>query len=328
MSSIQEGLYPQKLLLLVQGGVFLCALVAGHVLIVRPAIRLQAERIRRTLGKRDSAAKIGLDVDRKTADYRAKMQAALEKARVARGEQIARGGTEAQRILQEAQSQAAERVQGTRAQVADVVRQERARLPELVGEVAKQIGDRLGVSLAALLVVGTFIWGGEAQASGGGVSMESTFWPYFQFVLYAAVAYWGGKKIIPPMLKARRDDLKRELDESRALLDAAEGRSRELEAKLAAAEKEIGELMEQYEAEGVRQAALGVEEARQLSEQLRQNAERIVKEAVVKGREDLRRELLELAIAEVERRIVGAKAEAVDVALKVDALQGVGMIAR
>jgi F0F1-type ATP synthase membrane subunit b/b' len=324
MSSIKEGLYPDKILLVVQGGVYIASLFAAHILLIKPAIRLQTERADRTRGKRDAAAKLVVDGDVTSERFKVRMKEIMDEARKLRAQELAKGQAEVQRLMLAAQEASRARIQAARAEVEAELRVERQKISPMVDHVVNSIFAKLGVTVTLFSLVYFSLGSQAAQASGSvGVTMDSFGWPYFQFILFASVVFWGGRKVLPGMLAARRENLRHELAEAKALLDAAQKRAESLESQLAAVERDVTATLEQYKTDGIRESEKIVEEAHRAAVQMASDSERVVREAFAQGRESLRRELLDLALSAVQQRLTPERLAVLDEGLRLDAMQSV-----
>ena len=309
-----------------QGGVYLTSLVAAHLLIIGPAIRLQTERMKRTRGKRDAAAKFVIDGDAAAGKYTSRMKEIIDEARKLRNQELAKGQAEVQGIMAAAQEASRNRIQQARALVETEIRGERQKISPMVDHVVASIFAKLGVS-AVLFSLIYFSGSSVAYASGGqALSMDNFGWPYFQFIIFAAVVIWAGSKILPSLLKSRRDNLQQELAEAKALLETAQKRALDLEAQLTAAERDMESTLEQYRVDGTREAVKMIEEAQRASVQMASDSERVVREAFAQGRESLRRELLDLAISAVQQRLTPERLNVLDENFRKEALDGVAKL--
>ncbi len=326
MSSIKEGLYPDKLLLVMQGGVYLTGLAIAHFLIVKPALRLQIERMRRTRGKRDGATRLISDGDRLAKKYDVQLKDVMDEARKQRASELAKGVAESQQLVQKSQEAVRDRIQSARSEVDATLYAERQKLPAMVDGVVNSIFAKLGVSVLCFAILGLSGLSDIAQGSEGGatpITMDSFVWPYFQFALFAGVVYWGGKKIIPGFLQSRREGLRRELSDAQLMLEASQKRVTELEMQISKLASEMKQIQEEYRTDGLREAETLVQEAKHSSEQMVKDADRVVREALVQGREALRRELLDLAISAVQSRLTPERLNALNDGFRKDALEGV-----
>jgi F0F1-type ATP synthase membrane subunit b/b' len=331
MSSIREGLFPDKLLLVVQGGVYLTGLAVAHFLIVKPALRLQLERMRRTRGKRENATRLVAEGDNLSQKYDARFKEVIEEARRLRSSELSKGQLEAQQIVMKSQEDVRDRIQKSRLEVEADLRAERQKLPAMVDGVVNSVFTRLGIPAFLGFLLCSSGPDGVAHASGGSatpITMDSFFWPYFQFTLLAVVVYFSGKKVLPGILASRRENLRRELSDAQHMLESSQKRVADLEQQLARVEADVKNIHDQYRTDAEREAALLVAEAKRSAEQMVKDADRVVREAVVQGREALRRELLDLALSAVQNRLTPDRLAALDDGFRKDALNSVQNIPR
>jgi F0F1-type ATP synthase membrane subunit b/b' len=248
----------------------------------------------------------------------------MDEARKLRTQELAKGQAEVQRLMLAAQEASRARIQAARAEVEAELRVERQKISPMVDHVVNSIFAKLGVTVTVFSLIYFALGTQAAQASGSvGVTMDSFGWPYFQFILFASVVVWGGRKVLPGMLAARRENLRHELAEAKALLDAAQKRAESLESQLAAVERDVTATLEQYKNDGIRESEKIVEEAHRASAQMASDSERVVREAFAQGRESLRRELLDLALSAVQQRLTPERLAVLDEGLRLDAMQSV-----
>jgi F0F1-type ATP synthase membrane subunit b/b' len=331
MSSIREGLFPDKLLLVVQGGVYLTGLAVAHFLIVKPALRLQLERMRRTRGKRETAVQLVAEGDDLSKRYDARFKEVIEEARRLRASELSKGQMEAQQIVIKSQEMVRDRIQKARSEVESDLRTERQKLPAMVEGIVNSVFVKLGIPVLLGFLLSATSSHDVALGSGGGatpITMDSFFWPYFQFILFAIVVYFGGKKVLPGILATRRENLRRELSDAQHMLESSQKRVSDLEQQLARVEADMKNIQDQYRSDAEREAALLVAEAKRSADQMVKDADRVVREAVVQGREALRRELLDLAISAVQNRLTPERLATLDDGFRRDALNSVQNIPR
>jgi F-type H+-transporting ATPase subunit b len=337
MASLSHDLYPD-VRLIVQAAIYSATLLSAHAFIIKPALRLHNERRKRTVGAIDSAKAEELKAEALEQSYTKEMKLRTEEAKNLRLSEVLAGQAEAESILASAQDQAKHQLEKMKTSLEANVSAERSKLPNLVEDVVASIFSRLGLDkgtapLALLLMLGSgFLSTGAfaAESSGQGYQPDTVygiFWPYFQFVIYLAVLVWAGRKIITSVLEGRREGLRVKLSEAKQAVTLAHRKAEEYEKKIASLQKEVQEIRGQYVNDGVRERAKIVAEAQKIAEQMIKDAERTAKEMVTKSKEELKKELLELAIKTVETRLTNDVASSLDQKLKKEALEGIHSLA-
>jgi F-type H+-transporting ATPase subunit b len=168
----------------------------------------------------------------------------------------------------------------------------------------------------AFLIIGLTLlfaiaFGGFAFASGGGGAeggshdqMLNLFYRILNFTLLVIILVVVIKKT--SMLRffgERREEIKEKLEALTKERQAAEIRSRELESKLAAFEIEKKEILEQFRAEGAKEKARIIAEARERATQLISQADRTIEREIQGASERLKKEVVEMAAQRAEELI-------------------------
>lgn len=328
MASITEGLVPDPRLLAVQGAVFLVALGVTHVFFVKPLLRLNAERSRRTAGKKAEAMSAGMKAIELRKEFEVANAKALAAARLERQRALDEGRAQARQALAEAESTARGRAEEARRALEVALEKEKSRLPDIVEDVARAMLARLRESVALfipLMIAGAgALWDGRAWAAeGGGLSWPTIGWPYVQFIFFLAVLVWAAGKVIPALLRERRSRLQEELEESRRQLDVARAELSELEGQMSRMGADAKALLEQYRVEGMQERDRIVENARRLADQIVRDADRSVVETIARQRAELRKQIVDMASEAMLKQLTPELLAELDAKLKVEALDGV-----
>ena len=162
------------------------------------------------------------------------------------------------------------------------------------------------VGMALLFAI---ILSGFAFASGGGSGeshdqMLNLFYRILNFTLLVVILVVVIKKT--SMLRffgERRDEIKKKLEALTKERQVAESRSRELETKLAEFEIQKREILEQFRAEGAKEKARIIAEARERAAQLISQADRTIEREIQGASERLKKEVVEMAAQRAEEVI-------------------------
>lgn len=327
MSNIQHDLVPDVGHLVIQGGLFLVAVVAANYYLIKPALRLHNERKKRTSGAVGEAKSFEQKAELLESDYNTQFRVRLDEAKSIRTGEITAAQGEAEKIIKSAQQKSEEQIAQIRTELQKNIVEERKKLPSLVDQVADTIMGQLGAvkTLVAVLILST---AADALAAGGNFDvMEGIVWPYFQFVIFASIVVYFGKKIVHGILESRRDDLRVKLTESKQALVLAQNKASEFESKLKGLQKEVEEMRLQYSQDGERERQKIINEAQNLATQLSKDAERTAREMVARSKEELRRELIAMAAQAVENRLTPDVTKSLDKKLNAEAVSGISNLA-
>jgi F-type H+-transporting ATPase subunit b len=161
----------------------------------------------------------------------------------------------------------------------------------------------LGMALLFLITLCGF-----AFASGGGGNshdqMLNLFYRILNFTLLVIILVVVVKKT--SMLRffgERRDEIKEKLEALAKERQTAESRSRELETKLGEFEVQKKEILEQFRAEGAKEKALIITEARERAAQLISQADHTIEREIQGATERLKQEVVEMAALRAEEII-------------------------
>lgn len=327
MSNIQHDLVPDVGHLVIQGGLFLVAVVAANYYLIKPALRLHNERKKRTSGAVGEAKSFEQKAELLESDYNNEFRLRLDEAKSIRTGEITAAQSDAEKIIKAAQLKSEEQIAIVRSELQKNIVEERKKLPSLVDQVADIMMGQLG---AAKLLVGFLVFSTamSAYAAGGNFDvMEGIVWPYFQFIIFASIVVYFGKKVVHGILESRRDDLRVKLTESKQALVLAQNKASEFETKLKGLQKEVDEMRLQYMQDGERERQKIINEAQTLATQLNKDAERTAREMVARSKEELRRELIDMAAAAVEKRLTPDVTKSLDKKLNAEAVSGIQKLA-
>lgn len=325
MSSIQEDLFPDHRLV-IQTVLFLVTLFFANLYIVKPALRLSNERRRRTSGAIGQAKN---EIERAEAletSYDTTFKMRLDEVKSLRLAEISAGHKEADSLFASAQAKWEKHLVEVKHSLDKSIAEERTRIPTTVNEVVNSLMQRLGalivlVAFAGLLTESSALAAGSTE--GGFNVMEGLVWPYFQFLVYFAAIVLLGNKVIHSILESRRDTLRVKLSEAKQALTEAKKKASEYESKMSSMNKELDELRKQYIQDGAKEREKILAEAHALVEQMAKDAERSTREMITRGKEELRREVVEKALSALEAKITPDVALGLNKKLNNEALDGI-----
>lgn len=311
----------------IQIGIFLVGVIVAQKLIIGPAIKLHNERKRRTIGATE-ASKLENDRAKKLEmEYLAQLKIGAEQAKILRAQEILAAQKAANKMIAENQNKAASYLDGVRENLNVEINNAKSNLPSQVKELVSTIYKKIGVTiLLAVLGYKGLIEASPALATSGGGETSfwyGVFWPYFQFVIYIAALVFFARKPILAMLDKNRNELRSKLSEAKEATVLAERKVKEYEFQIASLEKEIAGLKEQslFDAKIERDKIMS--DAAKVSESILKDAERAAKELIARSKEEIRQELFNLALQEVEKSFTPEQLYTLDSKLKSETIDGI-----
>ncbi|MEY3903736.1 MAG: hypothetical protein RL189_3042, partial [Pseudomonadota bacterium] len=130
------------------------------------------------------------------------------------------------------------------------------------------------------------------------------------------------KKAVAKMLEDRRDALRTKLSEARSAMTLAQRKSDEYEAKLKNLQSELDALRKEYADNGVVQRDKLINEAKESAAQLLRDADRIGRQLITEGKEQLRKEIFDQVVATLDAKLKGETLASIDASLRQNALGG------
>ncbi|MHB8763904.1 MAG: ATP synthase F0 subunit B [Deferrisomatales bacterium] len=183
---------------------------------------------------------------------------------------------------------------------------------------------RLARLLPAAVVAGLVLAPVLALAAGGGTGRSPTYdlaMKFLNFGILAAILFFALRKMVSQGLADRREDIRRSLEDAQKAKDAAEAKYREYQDRVANLDDEIRRIQEDFRADGERQRARILEDAKQAAESIRRHAEQAASNEVKRARDELRADAGELAVRLAEGLLAKAytaadQKKAVDVTIQ------------
>src|SRR6266571_982087 len=159
--------------------------------------------------------------------------------------------------------------------------------------------------LLGLAAAGFAAEGGEgANHVDTAKQMKDFGWRVLDFALLFALVVWALKKAnVKGSLADRQAGIDKALKEAEAAKTAAEQKSAEYSAKLAAANEEIDAIYAAIRTEGEAEKARIIAEAKATAEKIAEQAKQTASQEVLKARLELRREAARLAVELAEQNI-------------------------
>ncbi|MDE0886124.1 MAG: ATP synthase F0 subunit B [Myxococcota bacterium] len=169
--------------------------------------------------------------------------------------------------------------------------------------------ERVSRFAAVVFAALSFAPGAALAASGGGMDpVTSLLYQVGNFLLLAIVLFLVARKPVKAYFVGRRDQIKSDLEEAAALLNTAEARQTEIQAKLADLEAQLDEIRatskQRAEEEGQRILA----KAREAAERIKSDALEAADQELLRAKRELREEAAGLAVelaAEILEEQVG-----------------------
>ena len=163
-------------------------------------------------------------------------------------------------------------------------------------------------SLSLLLALGLPIamcglsWAAEAGGHGGGHELNWTDFMLrlINFVILVAILTKLLKKPLVNFFSSRREDIQKLLSELELKRKAAEEKSAEYRAKMAALEGETKKIVDDLIAEGEVERQKIIDDAQRQAEYIKQQAQLAIQQEIKSAKETLQTEIAEMSVAAAE----------------------------
>jgi F-type H+-transporting ATPase subunit b len=154
--------------------------------------------------------------------------------------------------------------------------------------------------LVALATVALGASGGDGHHVDSGVLLKDFLWRCLSFGVTLGLLIYFVRKPIRQGLAGRRDGIEKALREAEAAKAEAEAKFAEYDRKLSKAAAEIEEIQVALRREGELERERTLASAREMTEKIKQEAEKSAANEVAKARTELRQEAARMAIAMAE----------------------------
>lgn len=309
--------------------IFSVGLFLANKLIIKPALRLHNERMRRTSGNSENAKKEMEHANQLEHDYFTNLKKGADEAKSLRLQEIKKAQSNANKLIVENQEKANQFVQNVKSQITVEMAEAKKQLPSQLDEVMGIIQNKIGLNaLIAISLAGIF-YHSIANAETEDLIQSfwySIFWPYFQFAIFIVAIVYFAKKPIANMLSNRRDELRSRLSEAHEAVALADRKVHEYKIKINSLEKEITELKNQHLQDAKIESEKILLDAQKTSESILRDSERAAKELITQSKEEIRKELFSIALDEFEKRLTPEALLTLSKKLKDDALNSVKAI--
>jgi F0F1-type ATP synthase membrane subunit b/b' len=309
----------------IQIAIFLVGVVVAQKFIIAPAIKLHNERKRRTIGSNEESRQENERAKKLEMEYLAQLKKGAEEAKNLRAQEIRAAQKAANKLISDNQRKADLYLKDVREKLSLEISEAKSNLPGQVSELVSSIYKKIGLAVMLAIFVGQIQdTPAFAAGSGGEVSFwYSVFWPYFQFAIFVTALIFFAKKPITAMLDRNRNDLRSRLSEAKEAALLADRKIKEYEAKIASLEKEVSELKEQslFDAKIERDKIMS--DAAKASESILKDAERAARELITRSKEEIRQELFNLALHEVEKSLTPENLFTLDSKFKSETIDGI-----
>jgi F0F1-type ATP synthase membrane subunit b/b' len=309
--------------------IFLVGLYLTHKLIIKPALRLHNERVKRTQGNNELAKKNLEKANNLEHEYFSRLKEGADEARRHRAEEISAANQIALKIVTDTQQKSNEYVKSIRDQLHKETHDAKLKLAPLLDEIIQSINSKLGLLVSLFIFSSLFFF--HSQSAFAATVDEplipsfwySIFWPYFQFFVFIIAIFFFAKNPIKNILEQRRDDFRAKLSEAHEAVHLAERRLREYEEKVRSLESEINALNERNMEDAKLERDRIIAEANQTASIILKDSERIATELINTSKEEIKKELFSLALHEFEKRLNQENFLRLDTKLKKEVLDNI-----
>ena len=135
--------------------------------------------------------------------------------------------------------------------------------------------------------------------------LESILKHAFNFVLLILLLTYAVRQPLSNYLSERARNIRAELEDGQALLDAAKAREAEIADRLGKLEATLAQISADADDAAAKDKAALLERARAEAERITENAERNIRDEVARARTNLQRQAVELAVELAEQTLRG-----------------------
>lgn len=308
----------------IQIAIFLVGVVVSKKLIITPAIKLHNERKKRTVGSNEASQLENERAKKLEIDYIAKLKKGVDEVRSLKAQEIIAAQKAANEFIAESQNRAELYLNDVKKQLSVEMKEAKSNIPSQIGQLVPIISSKIGLIVLLTFIVFQFQSTPAFATPNGDISFwYSIFWPYFQFIIFISALVYFARKPIINLLDKQRGDLRARLSEAKEAALIAERKIKEFESKISSLENEIAELKEQSLLEAKIEHEKIMLEARKVSESILKDAERAAKELIIQSKEEIRQEIFNLAISEVEKSLTPENLLKLDLKLKLETIEGI-----
>lgn len=306
--------------------IFSVGLFLANKLIIQPALRLHNERAKRTSGSSEGAKREMEHANQLEHDYFDGLKKGAEAAKNLRLQEIKKAQLEGNKLIADHQEKANKFVQNVRQQIDAEMLEAKKQLPNQLDEIMALIRQKIGLHLLVTIPFLSLFYHHIANADSGDLIPSfwySIFWPYFQFAVFIFAIVYFAKKPITNMLSSRRDDLRARLSEAHEAVEMANRKVSEYKEKMSSLQKELDELKKQNLLDAKIESERILSEAQKASESILKDSERAAKELIAQSKDEVKKELFSIALAEFEKRLTPESLSTLSNELKKDALNSI-----
>ncbi len=308
--------------------IFLVGLYVTNKLIIKPALRLYEERRKRTVGSNVDAQK---DIERAKDlehEYFTRLKEGADEANQLRALEISAARQSALSIISQTQQNTSEYIKNIRHQLDKETLEAKAQLIPLLEDVVNSVYKKLGIlALIFLIICAGFSITQNVYADTNESIIPSfwysIFWPYFQFLIFIVVIVYFSRKPLQALLEKRREDFRSKLSEAHEAVNLANKKVKEYEAKVSSLEDELTALKKRSFEDSKLETERIILDAQKASAILLKDAERTAAELINSSKEEIKKELFQLAIQEVENKLTPDKLLILDIKFKQETLENI-----
>ena len=311
-----------------QTAIFLIGVFAAYKLIIKPALRLQEERKKRTVGNSDAARKNIEKANELEHDYFSHLKEGADAIRKLHDAEVLEATKVAHSIITETLHKSDDHIKKVREQLDRETIEAKAQLGSQLDDVVNTVFKKFGLSAFLWIMTGFLAYHNQYVYASTDVPltpsfMDSVFWPYFQLIAFLSAAVYFGKKPLKAYLSRRREDLRTKLSEAHEAVYLSEKKMKEYQEKVASLQNELDALKARNMEDARLERERIIEDANRASVQILKDAERTATELIFLSKDEIKKELFALAINEVEKRLTEEKLVKLDEKLKQETIDNI-----
>ncbi len=309
--------------------VFMVGLYLTYRLIVKPLLLLHEERNKRTEGNVEAAKLKESKAKEFEEQYHSRVKESLLEFRELKNKEIQSAIDTGRQIIIESQEKAHEHIDKVRHKVDQelaIAKQElQVKVKDIVAFMVSKLSFVFFMSAASYSL---FLHKNLLALSQDFVLipsfMDSVFWPYFQFLIFAVCLVYFGKKPITSLLDSRRQSYRAKLSEAHQAILLAEKKLNDYKSKVNGLELELSELKQKFLNDSKLEQEKILLEARNNADIIFKDAQRVANELIKSSQNQIKSELLSMAALELEVFLKSSgQAQQYDQKLKMEALESI-----
>lgn len=135
--------------------------------------------------------------------------------------------------------------------------------------------------------------------------LPAVVWHVINFAIFAAIVYWGAKKLVVDGAQAKRDRIRKEIEEATKLRDEMRTKFQEYDSRMQNIDARMNELLQDARTQAEAEKARILGEAEAAAKRMREEAKVIADQEIARAKHELQEEQIARA-AELAEQVLRA----------------------